>query len=117
MRLFILILGVIFALVGCAQAPKPTAYPLTFQKKMQAASHWDLLAEDVADQIAVGDKRIVGIMLESHLVAGRQDVEGDRDALTYGQSITDACISWDQTAPVMYELAEAVRQRREKKAG
>jgi len=75
------------------------------------------VAEDVADQIAVGDKRIVGVMLESHLVAGRQDVEGDRDALTYGQSITDACISWDQTAPVMYELAEAVRQRREKKAG
>jgi len=75
------------------------------------------VAEDVADQIAVGDKRIVGVMLESHLVAGRQDVEGDRDALTYGQSITDACISWHQTAPVMYELAEAVRQRREKKAG
>lgn len=75
------------------------------------------VAEDVADQIAVGDKRIVGVMLESHLVAGRQDVEGDRGALTYGQSITDACISWDQTAPVMYELAEAVRQRREKKAG
>jgi 3-deoxy-7-phosphoheptulonate synthase len=75
------------------------------------------VAEDVADQIAVGDKRIVGIMLESHLVAGRQDVEGDRNALTYGQSITDACISWEQTAPVMYELAEAVRQRREKKAG
>jgi len=75
------------------------------------------VAEDVADQIAVGDKRIVGVMLESHLVAGRQDVEGDRDALTYGQSITDACISWEQTAPVMYELAEAVRQRREKKAG
>jgi len=74
------------------------------------------VAEDVADQIAVGDKRIVGVMLESHLVAGRQDVEDDRDALTYGQSITDACISWDQTAPVMYELAEAVRQRREKKA-
>jgi len=74
------------------------------------------VAEDVADQIAVGDKRIVGIMLESHLVAGRQDVEGDRNALTYGQSITDACISWEQTAPVMYELAEAVRQRREKKA-
>jgi 3-deoxy-7-phosphoheptulonate synthase len=75
------------------------------------------VAEDVADQVAVGDKRIVGVMLESHLVAGRQDVQGDRDSLTYGQSITDACISWEQTQPVMYELAEAVRQRRENRAG
>jgi 3-deoxy-7-phosphoheptulonate synthase len=75
-----------------------------------------IVAEDVADQIAGGDERIIGVMLESHLVAGRQDVQADRNELAYGQSITDACISWDETQPVLYELAEGVRQRREKKA-
>jgi 3-deoxy-7-phosphoheptulonate synthase len=75
------------------------------------------VAEDVADQIAVGDSRIKGVMLESHLIAGRQDVQSGREGLTYGQSITDACISWEQTEPVLFELAEAVRQRRENRAG
>ncbi|RMG51466.1 MAG: 3-deoxy-7-phosphoheptulonate synthase [Gammaproteobacteria bacterium] len=73
-----------------------------------------VVAEDVADQIAVGDQRIFGVMLESHLVAGRQDCVSGREGLVYGQSITDACIGWDQTEPLLYELAEAVRQRREK---
>ncbi len=74
-----------------------------------------VVAEDVADQIATGDERIFGVMLESHLVAGRQDVVSGPIDLTYGQSITDACIGWDQTEPVLYELAEAVRQRREQR--
>jgi 3-deoxy-7-phosphoheptulonate synthase len=74
------------------------------------------VAEDVADQIAIGDPRIKGVMLESHLIAGRQDVQSGREGLTYGQSITDACISWEQTEPVLFELAEAVRQRRENRA-
>jgi 3-deoxy-7-phosphoheptulonate synthase len=74
-----------------------------------------IVAEDVADQIANGDERIFGVMIESHLVAGRQDVVNGPEGLTYGQSITDACIGWDQTEPAVYELAEAVRQRREKR--
>jgi 3-deoxy-7-phosphoheptulonate synthase len=74
-----------------------------------------VVAEDVADQVATGDERIFGVMLESHLVAGRQDVVSGPIDLTYGQSITDACIGWDQTEPVLYELAEAVRQRREQR--
>lgn len=74
-----------------------------------------IVAEDVADQIANGDERIFGVMIESHLVAGRQDVVSGPEGLTYGQSITDACIGWDQTEPVIYELAEAVRQRREQR--
>jgi len=74
-----------------------------------------VVAEDVADQVATGDERIFGVMLESHLVGGRQDVVNGPVDLTYGQSITDACIGWDQTEPVLYELAEAVRQRREQR--
>jgi 3-deoxy-7-phosphoheptulonate synthase len=66
---------------------------------------------DVANQIAAGDKRIFGIMIESHLVAGRQDiVEGQE--LTYGQSVTDACLGWDDTEELIAKLAQAVQKRR-----
>jgi 3-deoxy-7-phosphoheptulonate synthase len=66
---------------------------------------------DVANQIAAGDKRIIGVMIESHLVAGRQDiVEGQ--ALTYGQSVTDACLGWDDTEALIAKLAHAVQKRR-----
>ncbi|MCG8058020.1 MAG: 3-deoxy-7-phosphoheptulonate synthase AroG [Candidatus Thiodiazotropha endolucinida] len=71
-----------------------------------------LVGRDVASQIARGDNRIMGAMIESFLTAGRQDrVEGE--TLTYGQSITDACISWDDSVPLLNTLAEAVRQRRQ----
>ena len=50
-------------------------------------------------------------MIESHLVGGRQDVGNGQD-LVYGQSITDACIGWDETVPMLEELAAAVRARR-----
>jgi 3-deoxy-7-phosphoheptulonate synthase len=66
---------------------------------------------DVANQIAAGDKRIFGVMIESHLVAGRQDiVEGQE--LTYGQSVTDACLGWDDTETLIAKLAQAVQKRR-----
>jgi 3-deoxy-7-phosphoheptulonate synthase len=68
-------------------------------------------AGEIADQIAAGREAIVGVMLESFLVGGRQDLEGDGD-LIYGQSITDACIDWDQTVSVLDRLAAAVRDRR-----
>jgi 3-deoxy-7-phosphoheptulonate synthase len=71
------------------------------------------VAADVASQIAAGSRQIVGMMLESFLVAGRQDL-GFPQALTYGQSITDACIGWETTVEVLNGLAEAVRKRREK---
>jgi len=71
------------------------------------------VSADIAEQIANGDKRIMGIMLESHLVEGRQDVVNGNE-LTYGQSITDACISWETTVPVLNKLADAVEQRRKK---
>ena len=67
---------------------------------------------DVARQIAAGDRRIMGVMIEGHLVEGRQDVVADR-ALVYGQSITDACLGWEDSASLLYELAAAVAQRRD----
>lgn len=70
-----------------------------------------VVADDVAEQIANGDKRIVGTMVESHLKGGRQDVvEGEE--LTYGQSITDACLGWDDTVNLLNTLADAVQKRR-----
>jgi 3-deoxy-7-phosphoheptulonate synthase len=69
------------------------------------------VAADIAQQVAGGDTRIIGLMLESHINAGRQDlVRGQAPA--YGVSITDACISWDETVPVLHNLAAAVRARR-----
>lgn len=66
---------------------------------------------DIARQIAGGDTRIVGVMVESHLVAGRQELTPGRE-LTYGQSITDGCIGWKESQAVLQGLADAVRQRR-----
>jgi 3-deoxy-7-phosphoheptulonate synthase len=69
------------------------------------------VASDIAGQIAAGDKRIIGVMIESNLVAGAQKmVEGE--PLVYGQSITDACIGWPETVAMLRELAGAVRAAR-----
>ncbi len=70
-----------------------------------------MVAEDIAGQVARGNRGIVGVMLESFLVAGRQDLGSGE--LAYGQSITDACMDWDTTSSALDELAEAVRARRE----
>ncbi len=69
------------------------------------------VGQDVARQIAGGDARIMGVMIESHLVAGRQDLVAGKP-LTYGQSITDGCIGWEDSARLLEVLAEAVRDRR-----
>lgn len=69
------------------------------------------VANDIATQVARGSVNIFGIMLESNLVEGRQDVVAGQ-SLTYGQSITDACINWKDTETVLAELAQAARQRR-----
>jgi 3-deoxy-7-phosphoheptulonate synthase len=72
------------------------------------------VGRDVAGQIAGGDRRITGVMIESHLQPGRQDLaEGQTKAdLKPGVSITDACLGWAQTEPLLRELAAAVQQRR-----
>ena len=69
------------------------------------------VCDSVVDQLAAGDERIVGVMVESHLVEGRQDLSPDKP-LTYGQSITDACIGWEDSMVVLDRLAAAVRARR-----
>ena len=69
------------------------------------------VVRDVAEQIRAGSRAVSGLMIESHLIGGRQDrVPGK--TLTYGQSITDACLAWDATVPALEELAAAVRARR-----
>jgi 3-deoxy-7-phosphoheptulonate synthase len=70
-----------------------------------------LVAADIAAQVAAGSRVIAGVMIESHLAEGRQDWKG-KDASAYGCSITDACISFEQTVPVLDGLAAAVRARR-----
>jgi 3-deoxy-7-phosphoheptulonate synthase len=69
------------------------------------------VVDDVAGQIAAGDRRIIGMMVESNLVAGKQDLVPGKP-LTYGQSITDGCIGWDTTVQVLESLADAVEERR-----
>jgi 3-deoxy-7-phosphoheptulonate synthase len=70
------------------------------------------VTHDIANQVARGSRSIFGVMLESNLVEGRQDVI-DGQALTYGQSITDACMHWDDTQRLLEELAQAVSSRRQ----
>jgi 3-deoxy-7-phosphoheptulonate synthase len=71
------------------------------------------VADSVAKQIAAGDQRIFGVMVESHLQEGRQDIVAGQP-LQHGVSVTDACIGWEQTVPVLQGLAAAVRERRAK---
>lgn len=69
------------------------------------------VAEVIAQQISQGNQNIMGVMIESHLVAGRQNVEEGKE-LVYGQSVTDACINWDDSVKVLKNLADGVKQRR-----
>ncbi|KLN97137.1 3-deoxy-7-phosphoheptulonate synthase AroG [Moellerella wisconsensis] len=76
-----------------------------FQKQMDVGA-------DVAGQISQGDKTITGVMIESHLVEGNQDL-ADKP-LVYGQSVTDACIGWADTEKLLRQLSDAVETRRQK---
>ncbi len=78
-----------------------------YRKQPEVAAH-------IAAQLENGNANIFGVMMESHLVAGRQDLK-EGCTLTYGQSITDGCLGWDETVPVIHQLAEAVRKRRTRK--
>jgi 3-deoxy-7-phosphoheptulonate synthase len=73
------------------------------------------VVDDVAAQIEGGERRVVGVMVESHLVAGRQELVPGKP-LVYGQSITDACIDWPTSVAVLERLASAVRLRRQRAA-
>ena len=69
------------------------------------------VCRDIIHQIKTGQANIFGLMIESHLIEGRQDYQHG-EAATYGQSITDACIGWDDSETLLRELAEAVKAKR-----
>ena len=69
------------------------------------------VCEDIGQQLIGGDKRIIGVMIESNIVAGKQSLNSGTE-LVYGQSITDACVGWEETIPILDSLAAAVRARR-----
>ncbi len=70
-----------------------------------------LVLADIGERLAAGERRIVGVMVESHLLGGRQDLVAGQ-SLRYGQSITDGCIGWDTSVGVLEQLAASVRERR-----
>jgi 3-deoxy-7-phosphoheptulonate synthase len=76
------------------------------------------VAKVIADQLRAGENGICGVMIESNINEGRQNVppeeEGGKKGLKYGVSITDACIDWDTTVTVLRNLAAAVEERRSK---
>jgi 3-deoxy-7-phosphoheptulonate synthase len=74
------------------------------------------VAAEIAAQVAAGSQAIAGVLLESHLAEGRQEIVNGREGLVYGQSVTDGCIGWEQTTAVLAELAGAVMQRRRARA-
>jgi 3-deoxy-7-phosphoheptulonate synthase len=87
-------------MIDCSHANSQRQYQLQAQ-----------VAANVAEQLNAGDDRIMGLMIESHLHAGRQD-HAPGCELTYGQSITDACLGWEETLPLLDMLAESVKARR-----
>ena len=103
------------AVDGLAKAGLPAKVMIDFS---HANSHKEFkrqmdVCADVCCQLAAGQQGIFGVMIESHLVEGRQDLkEGCSDQLVYGQSITDACIGWEDTTAALEKLAMAVQARR-----
>lgn len=81
-------------------------------RKKHTRQHY--VCRDICSQVSDGDRRIMGVMVESNLVAGRQDLESEN--LVRGKSVTDACIGWDETVEILQDLSEAVIARRAKTA-
>jgi 3-deoxy-7-phosphoheptulonate synthase len=100
---------------ACAEAGRSGIAPVVMIDASHANSgkkpeNQPLVIDDVAGRIGAGDRRICGVMVESNLVGGRQDLESGLP-LVYGQSITDGCIDWDASSRVLERLAAAVRDR------
>ena len=101
---------------ACAEAARAGLSPMVMIDASHANSskkpeNQPVVIENISGQIAAGDKRIIGVMVESNLVAGRQDLVAG-GSLVYGQSITDGCIDWDTSVAALERLAEAVAERR-----
>jgi 3-deoxy-7-phosphoheptulonate synthase len=103
--------GEALAMLKAAGLPERIVIDASHDNSGKDPARQVIAAGEVADQIADGNEAIVGLMLESFLVEGRQELGGDRP-LTYGQSITDACIDWEETVSLLGSLASAVRARR-----
>ncbi len=99
------------AKLGAAGLPARVVIDASHDNSGKDPDRQPIASAAIGDQVAGGGTAIVGVMLESFLVAGRQDLDGAGE-LTYGQSITDACMDWDQTVSVLDGLAAAVRARR-----
>ncbi|MDW2057739.1 3-deoxy-7-phosphoheptulonate synthase, partial [Vibrio sp. 506] len=99
--------------LDAAGLPKKVMIDFSHANSSKQFKRQMLVSDDVSEQIAGGEDAIFGVMIESHLVEGRQDLV-DGKAATYGQSITDACIGWDDTETVLRQLSEAVKARRSK---
>jgi 3-deoxy-7-phosphoheptulonate synthase len=95
-----------------ASLPERLVIDASHDNSRKDASRQPKVVEDLAGQVAAGNRAIVGVMLESFIAEGRQDLVSP-DKLVYGQSITDACMGWDTTTLVLDRLAGAVRARRD----
>ena len=91
--------------------PVPDAFTVTTQSCVDAMNNDGEWPEGLAGQIEAGERRIIGVMVESHLVAGRQDALPGQP-LTYGQSITDACLGWGESLTALEVLSRAVERSR-----
>ncbi len=98
-------------LLGASKLPSRVMIDLSHDNSGKQPERQPAVAAAIGEQVAGGSTTIVGVMLESFLVAGSQ-APGPPGALTYGQSITDGCIDWDDTVTVLDNLAAAVRARR-----
>jgi len=99
-------------LLRAAGLPERLVIDVSHDNSAKDPHRQPIVAANVSQQVAAGNQAIAGVMLESFLVSGRQEL-GAPDQLTYGQSITDGCIGWDTTVEVLEGLAGAVRARRE----
>ncbi len=107
------------ALLDAAGLPRHVMIDVSHDNSGKEAQRQPQVAADIGAQVAAGDAAIVGVMVESFLVAGRQDLVTDAhppQQLRYGQSITDACIDWDTTVELLDQLAASVRERRAARA-
>jgi len=97
--------------LAAANLPQCIMVDLSHANSSKQHKNQILVGHNICDQLASGEKSIFGVMIESHLVEGRQDVVEGKE-LTYGQSITDACLGWEDTISLISDLANAVNKRR-----
>jgi 3-deoxy-7-phosphoheptulonate synthase len=99
------------AAIGKAGLPAQVMIDVSHANSGKQPENQPRVIEDLAARIATGETRILGVMVESHLLGGRQELQPGQP-LRYGQSITDGCIDWESSVQVLRRLAQAVRQRR-----